>query len=155
MTTREYFDQIAAENARIAIEHPGDLRLAINAIMTLDGFFGTLHAELHKIGLVQERIDDQWKERLAHENQSYRLLRDAAYALKHGRLDDRKPRLVRRPDQIMTMPASFDASDFDPSAFDAETVWIETDETDYRADEMIKEVLEFARERLDELTTVC
>jgi hypothetical protein len=65
---------------------------------------------------------------------------------------DRKPRLVRRPDQIMTMPAGFDAATFDRSAFDTETVWIETDDNDYRAAEMIKEVLQFARERLDALT---
>jgi hypothetical protein len=37
----EYFSQVAAENARTAVERPGDLRLAINAIMTLDGFFGS------------------------------------------------------------------------------------------------------------------
>jgi hypothetical protein len=89
----EYFSQVAAENARTAVERPGDLRLAINAIMTLDGFFGTLHAEL---GLVQERADDQWKEKLARGNKYYRLLRDSAYALKHGRLD-RKSRYQSRP----------------------------------------------------------
>jgi hypothetical protein len=58
----EYFSQVAAENARTAVERPGDLRLAINAIMTLDGFFGSLHAELYEVGLVQERADDQWKD---------------------------------------------------------------------------------------------
>jgi hypothetical protein len=148
----EYFSQVTAENARTAVERPGDLRLAINAIMTLDGFFGSLHAELYEVGLVQERADDQWKEKLARGNKYYRLLRDSAYALTHGRLDDRKPRLVRRPDQIMTMPAGFDAATFDRSAFDTETVWIETDDNDYRAAEMIKEVLQFARERLEALT---
>jgi hypothetical protein len=52
----------------------------------------------------------------------------------------------------MTMPAGFDAATFDRSACDTETVWIETDDNDYRAAEMIKEVLQFARERLDALT---
>ena len=68
--------------------------------------------------------------------------------LKHGRLDDRKPRLVRRSDQILTMPASFDAAGFDRGAFDTETVWIETGGNDYRADEIIKEVLQLARDQL-------
>ena len=154
MKSQEYFNQVAAENARAAIDHPGDLRLAINAIMTLDGFFGTLHVELYEAGLVTEPVDDQWKEKLAGDNKHYRLLRDSAYALKHGRLDNRKPRLVRRPEQIMTMPASFDAAAWDRSAFDTETVWIETEDNDYRADEMIKEVLQFARERLDDLKAV-
>jgi hypothetical protein len=35
---REYFDQIAGEDAKQAIAQFDDLRLAINAIMTLDGF---------------------------------------------------------------------------------------------------------------------
>jgi hypothetical protein len=121
--------------------------LAINAIMTLDGFFGTLHAELYEAGLVQERVDDQWKEKLAGENKHYRLLRDCAYALKHGRLDDRKPRLVRRPGQILAIPTGFDGATCDGGAFDTETVWIETADNDYRAAEMMREVLQFARER--------
>jgi hypothetical protein len=101
--------------------------------MALDAFFGMLHAELHRTGAIPERSDDQWKEKLAGENEHYRLLRDAAYMLKHGSLDDRKPRLVRRPEQILTMPTSFDAATFDRSAFDTETVWIETETTDHRA----------------------
>jgi hypothetical protein len=51
----------------------------------------------------------------------------------------------------MTMPGSFDAAAFDRSAFDIETVWIEADDTDHRADEVIKEVLQLARERLSDL----
>jgi hypothetical protein len=148
VTPREYFDQVANLNALDAAAHPGDLRLAINAIMTLDGFFGMLHAVLYRTRVILERSDDQWKENLARENEDYRLLRDAAYMLKHGSLDDRKPRLVRRPEQILTMPASFDAAAFDRGAFDTETVWIETEANDYRADEMIKRVLQFAGDRL-------
>jgi hypothetical protein len=148
VTPREYLDQVAEQNALSAMKCPGDVRLAINAIMTLYGFFGMLHAALHRTGTILERSDDQWKEKLAQQNEHYRLLRDSAYMLKHGRLDDRKPRLVRRPDQILTMPASFDAAVFDRSAFDTETVWIETEGNDYRADEIIKEVLQFARDQL-------
>jgi hypothetical protein len=44
------------------------------------------------------------------------------------------------------MPASFDAAVFDRSAFDTETVWMKSD--DYCADEMIKQVLQFALDRL-------
>ena len=46
---REYFERVAGENARLAIAHFGELRLAVNAIMTLDGFFGILHTRLHNI----------------------------------------------------------------------------------------------------------
>jgi hypothetical protein len=139
---------VAAVNARLAIASPGDLRLAVNAIMTLDAFFGILHAALFKLGSVKEQADDKWKEELARADKTYRLLRDSAYALKHGELDSRKPRLVRRHDQILTMPGSFDQAAFDRSAFDTETVWMETEATDFRADETIKHVLEFAHETL-------
>jgi len=114
---REYFDQIAGENAKQAIARFGDLRLAINAIMTLDGFFGTLHAKLHNTGTVKESSDDRWKETLAKGNKSFQVLRDMAYALKHGSLTHTKPRLVRRSDQIQRYPASFDSALFDRSAF--------------------------------------
>ena len=79
------------------------------------------------------------------------MLRDCAYALKHGYLTKPKPRLVRRSDQIFPMPASYDAATFDRSAFDVETIWIQAEDTDYRADEVIKEVAGFARERLSDL----
>jgi hypothetical protein len=35
----EYFSQVAAENARTAVERPGDLRLAISARPAADIFF--------------------------------------------------------------------------------------------------------------------
>jgi hypothetical protein len=42
MSLQEYFHQVAGENAKQAIDEPGDLRLAINAILTLDAFFSAL-----------------------------------------------------------------------------------------------------------------
>ena len=94
----QYFEEVAGINAKAAIERPGDRRLAINAIMTLDGFFGTLHT--FKLGIVPEKSDDKWKETLARDCHHYRVLRDTAYALKHGTLDHPKPRLVRRSDSV-------------------------------------------------------
>ena len=78
MTPREYFDQVAQPNTRDAAARPGDLRSAINAIMTLDCFFGILHDVLYRAGFIQEQSDDRWKEKLARENDDYRLLRDTA-----------------------------------------------------------------------------
>ena len=102
--------------------------------------------------MTTEPSDDKWKEELARDNKAYRLLRDCAYALRHGRLDpQRRPRLVLRADQIMTMPASFDSATFDKGAFDTETVWIEANDTDYRAVEVIGAVLDFARRSLGDL----
>jgi ParB-like nuclease domain len=89
---RGHFDHVAGENAKQAIAQPGDLRLATNAIMTLDGFFGTLHTKLHRTGIVKQASDDACKEMVARYNTSYRVLRDMAYALEHGTLTRKKPR---------------------------------------------------------------
>ena len=139
------------ENARLAIASPGNLRLAINAIMALDGFFGTVHTERYDQGLTKEPSDDKWKDQLAQQNADYRLLRDCAYALKHGRLTKSKPRLVRRSDQIVTMPGAFDAAAFRNNAFQVQTVWIEAVDTDHRAGQVLQGVLQFARDCLSDL----
>jgi hypothetical protein len=141
----EFFEQIPAADAEAAVSHPGDLRSAIHAIMTLDGFFGILHARLYELQIVQEHDDSKWKGELAHENNYYRLLRDCVYALKHGELQQPKPRLVRRPDQIPLKGGVFQANVFQANAFQIDRIWIETDEDgDYRADVVIKNVAEFA-----------
>ena len=67
------------------------------------------------------------------------------YALKHGELQQPKPRLVRRPDQIPLKGGVFQANVFQANAFQIDRIWIETDEDgDYRADVVIKNVAEFA-----------
>jgi hypothetical protein len=146
---RQFFDEVADRNARLAIGSPGDLCHAINAIMTLDALFGILHAALHDEGFVSEPRDDQWKDDLANQSAEYRLLRDTAFALKHGKLRGKKPRIVRRPDQLFKMPGGFDPAAFAPAAFDTEKVWIETEGTDYRAYEVIEKVAELARSELN------
>lgn len=144
----EYFEEVAAENAKMAVERPGDRRLAINAIMTLDGFFGTLHATLLKQGQVSQQNDDEWKEALACMNTSYRLLRDTAFALKHGELTRKAPRLVRRSEQVVKVPGAF-SSGFS-KGFQIDIIWIEATDTNYRAWKVIEDVLEFARDQMKE-----
>jgi hypothetical protein len=125
VSLRKYFEQVAGENAKQAIERPGDLRLAINAILTLDGFIGSAHAWLFEAGVVKEKSDDRWKETLAEGSKSYRVLRDAAYALKHGNLTHSKPRLVTKSEHVQTLPGAFDGRYFQQNAFQTERVWIE------------------------------
>lgn len=149
MTPEEFFDSVAKVNAEQAVAEPGSLRLAVNAIMTLDAFFGILHEALYSRKETSIPSDDQWKETRAKESPDYRLLRDCAYALKHGKLDGRKFRLVHHPAQIETFPASYDSAAFDRSAYDTETVWIDTPENDFRADVTIKNVCSFAKECLE------
>ncbi|TQF30014.1 hypothetical protein UNPA324_10555 [Bradyrhizobium sp. UNPA324] len=145
MTPRQFFREVAEPNAKQAITARSDLRLAINAIMTLDALFGILHATLHEASIVRTPRDDDWKEELAKQSADYRLLRDAAYALKHGHLNvGKKQRIVRRPEQLFTMPGAFQANAFSSTAFDTGQVWIETAATDHRAHEVIEKVVEFA-----------
>ena len=149
MTPREFFDNIAEENARLAIAARHDLRLAINAIMTIDAFFGILHATLYEKGVAGvPRDDDKWKEKLALQSNEYRLLRDAAFALKHGNLSRATPRLVKRPNQLFAMPGAFQTNAFQADGFQTEQIWIETHVTDYKADEVIGKVADFARSQL-------
>ena len=149
MTPRQFFDEVAEPNACSAIAARGDLRHAINAVMTLDALFGILHAALHDAGIVSRRRDDDWKEELAGQSDDYRLLRDLAYTLKHGQLNlGNKPRIVRCPDQLFTMPGAFQADAFDPAVFNTGEVWIDTEATDHRANEVIGRVAEFARLQL-------
>jgi hypothetical protein len=152
MTPQYFFDEVAEPNARLAIHDRGDLRLAVNAIMTLDALFGVLHATRYDPGEIQEPSDDIWKDSLADQNSKYRLLRDAAYALKHGNLNrGKKVRLVRRPDQLFTMPGAFQSNMVQRDAFQITEVWISTDANDHRADEIIDNVTEFARSHLKAL----
>jgi hypothetical protein len=58
-----------------------------------------------------------------------------AYALKHGTPTNPKlPRLVMRSDQIFEMP----------SAPNVERIWIEGTDADYKADEVIGDVVNIA-----------
>jgi hypothetical protein len=144
----DYFEEVADANAKAAIARPGDRRLAINAIMTLDGFFGTLHTELFELGIVPEKLDADWKETLGSDCQYYRVLRDTAYALKHGTLKYKKPRLVRRSDQLVKRRGAFQSNAFQASAFHTDRVWIEAEDNDYEAYKVIKTVLALASELL-------
>ncbi len=150
-TLTEYFEEVADANAKAALESPGDLRLAINAIMTLDGFLGTLHSELVRQARVKQKSDDQWKESLAQTSQHYRVLRDMAYALKHGTLTHKKPRMVRHSDQVVSMPGAFQSNFVQRNAFQIGTVWIAAEDTDYRAVDVIRSVRDLARELLSQV----
>ena len=99
-------------------------------------------------GAIQERDDGTWKETVAKGSKNYRVLRDAAYALKHGVLTRSTPRLVKQSEHVQAMPVGFDSATFDRDAFDTEQVWIEATDTDYRADEVIKDVIALAGEWL-------
>jgi hypothetical protein len=73
--------------------------------------------------------DSKSREFLAEECAEFRIVRDAAFALKDGALTDPKkqPRFVKKADQLVSDSGAWDEAVQDRSAFDTKSViWIET-----------------------------
>ncbi|TAV82959.1 hypothetical protein ELI24_39065 [Rhizobium ruizarguesonis] len=101
----DFFRQVTSPNIQQALLNFDDYRLAVNAILTIDATYGVLFDYLRQNGhqfLTQvkarnnkQAVDDSdFKEHFAQRDQQFAILRDAAYATKHGRLTGSKARLV-------------------------------------------------------------
>jgi hypothetical protein len=92
---KEFFRVIVGPNLQEFYADEGNLRLAVNSILTLDALVGVLHQEnCRKKGAGPNREDDKFREELAAESGAYRIVRDAAAAVKHGTLIGPKQRVV-------------------------------------------------------------
>jgi hypothetical protein len=98
--------------------------------------------------ITEPERDDDWKEIVAEQDNMY-VLRDTAYALKHGNLTGKKPRLVRCSDQIETMPGAFQPDFVQQNAFHTDVVLINASDSYYEAVEVINAVVLIAREWLE------
>jgi hypothetical protein len=146
LTPTEFLNDIVTPNVDALGNDVGDLRLAVNAIITLDALAGVIHADLHRQGLEQSK-DSAFRDRIASQHLEYRILRDAAFALKHGELTG-STRLVKHAGQVVTYSGAFDEAIWDRSAFDTEAViWIEANDPAHsrRADEITRAVLDIFR----------
>jgi hypothetical protein len=127
MTPSHYLDHVVTPNAVHLGENRGDMRYAVNALLTLDAFAGVLFAHLVKLDRAPSKDDGEFRDVLSGECPEFRVVRDAAFALKHGELTGKKPRLVERADKVISYSGAFDEAVFDRSAFDTGSViWIET-----------------------------
>ena len=147
LTPEEFLRDVAAPNVHELGNNIGDLRMAVNAISTLDALVGVIHAERHRHGL-ESSDDGAFRDKLAAKHRGYALLRDAAFALKHGELRG-KARLVQRADQVISYGGTFDEAVFDRSVFDTEAViWIEANNPadSKRVDEIARSVLDILRQ---------
>ncbi|MCV0385865.1 MAG: hypothetical protein K5821_05460 [Nitrobacter sp.] len=142
-------NEVVTPNVAALADDRGNIRLAINAVLALDTFVGILWLRSR----AGSGDDGHLRDALANESESYRLVRDAAFALKHGELLGKKPRLVRRADQVVAYEGIFDAAVFDRSAFDTEAViWLETSDKSARpADQIAGEVLVFFNQVIERL----
>jgi hypothetical protein len=120
MTPADFLNEIVIPNVAALSDNVGDLRLAVNAVLTLDALAGVIHADLCKRGL--EAPDDAaFRDTLAARHVEYGLVRDAAFALKHGELRGKKPRLVQRAEQVTPYSATWDQAVWDRSAASIQT----------------------------------
>ncbi|WP_111430804.1 hypothetical protein [Rhodobacteraceae bacterium DSL-40] len=102
LTAEVFLEEVVRPNVAAQRRNVGDMRLAVNAILAADAFWGLLHAEWKNTngpaGHPAPPPDDgTFRAKVAARNQPYRLLRDFAFAIKHGELVGSKPRLVRKP----------------------------------------------------------
>lgn len=106
MTPAEFHDEVAQPNMQYALEHPGDVRALVNAVLTLDALAGLIHAHRLAAGdldMARHRRDDDDRNELAAVSRSYRVMRDTAASFKHGELTGTKARLVRNGGAVRTV----------------------------------------------------
>ncbi|KAA1174653.1 hypothetical protein FP026_29655 [Rhizobium tropici] len=113
MHPREFYEQVAKPNIAEVIDNDEDYRLAVNAITSVDAAYGVLFEHLKSVDAQilqailfdgKELKDNHFKDHIAKQSKEFEIIRDAAYATKHGRLSDRKSsaRLVRSSGDVAT-----------------------------------------------------
>ena len=150
---RYFFETVLMPNWDELKGSPGDERCATNAILTADAFFGILHRHLRDLEHPDAGgSDSAFREDVAERVRAYRIVRDTAYALKHGILDDHRktPRLVRRAEQVEARHVPFGTGSFGNATYGGNAVFIQMDNGDEeRGASIIEEVVAEARASID------
>jgi hypothetical protein len=154
MNSAEFLSEIVVPNLEALTERPSDTRLAINAIMAADAFFGINFEEQKNAGTNADIGDEKYRESVARKSQCYRVLRDAAAAIKHGELDKKrkKIRLVRSANQTKKQETIWndDAKWNDAEKWADKAVIVETEIGErVRVDTLVKEVVRVAEEEIN------
>ncbi|QOZ23018.1 hypothetical protein XH93_04620 [Bradyrhizobium sp. CCBAU 51753] len=93
--------------------------------------------------------DDKFRDALAADNSDYRLLRDAAFAIKHGQLTGQKLRVVTSSQQIAIYGAVVEEGVVEGDVFKMGTARIEIDGTSVDVMEIAERVNAFLYEVLE------
>jgi hypothetical protein len=103
MTPQYFLQTVVRPNVAEFGAADWDERLAVNAILTLDAFFGVLYAALKAKSdpsVAKFERDGDYRDQLADTWPAYRVLRDTAFSIKHGELTGKMPRQVSRIEQV-------------------------------------------------------
>lgn len=142
MTPRQFLDSVCHPNVSAACGMHDDIRLAVNAILSLDAAVGILHAKLKTEGIAVVADDREFRKEVAKTNPKYELLRDTAFSLKHGTLEGKIARLVSHHHQVAQAGVPFGSFTFGQDTFGGTTVFIEkNDGTCERASDVAMIVL--------------
>lgn len=117
----DFHDEILIPNVQAQHSDNRSIRHAVNAIASLDDYIGIWCHELGaagRTGLNEEAFRDLFADR----SSEYQILRDMAFALKHGELTGKKVRLVRHPSQLEKQSAVFSPSVFNSAVFQTSEV---------------------------------
>jgi hypothetical protein len=94
MKPEDFLDNIVTTNVVHLSQNRGDMRCAVNALLTSRRVRGDLVCALDQ-AKHPSKGDIEFRDLLSDECLSFRIVRDTAFALKHGELTAKKPRLFQ------------------------------------------------------------
>jgi hypothetical protein len=117
MTPVQFLDNVVTRNVVHLGEVRGSYRRAVNALLSLDAFPGILFAHLRDLNFAPTSNDFEFRDLLAREGYDVKIVRNAAFAIKHGELTGKSARLVRKANHVIGLSGTLDAGP---------VIWIET-----------------------------
>ena len=140
MGPREHLEQIVRPNVGDIHTNFGNVRYAFNAVAAVDALAGHVYRWCcinapHEVAEVQD--DSAYRERLAHANADFALVRDIAKAQKHIHLDRGSPQ-VSTAAQVETRSLGWGQARWGEGRWGSPPqVMVETDEGEVRVVEAI------------------
>jgi hypothetical protein len=90
MTPKDFYELVVSPNLKDFHADPGNLRLAVNAILSLDALFGITYWALkdagHPVPVRKNKDDTDLRDHYSDLSDDFKAFRDGAKAIKHGQL---------------------------------------------------------------------
>jgi len=143
VTPQQFLTEVVEPNVAECRQRPTDLRAVCNAAMTMDALLGIVWATNHP----GQRGDEAYKESVAQSSACFRVVRDLAYALKHGELTGTAPRLVRTPAGLLEDDRRWNDDHVwdDSEIMSDQIIVVQTPQTACRAGMLLERALRAAR----------